>query len=63
MVHLTLKASLIAVLPWLRTGKLKRGLDDLLDVADISTYNRKTRTLIYDEEYACPEHYLYGWLE
>jgi hypothetical protein len=58
-----LKDSLTAALSWLRTGKPKHGLDDLLGVAGISTYDRKTHTFTYDEERACPERYLYGWLE
>ena len=44
--------SLTAALSWLRTGKPKRGLDDLLGVAGISTYDRKTHTFTYDEERA-----------
>jgi hypothetical protein len=55
-----LRGYLAAGLAWLRGGP-KVGLDYLLGMAGIDTYDPKTRTFSYGKW--CPEKFLYGWLD
>jgi len=56
------KNSLSAALDFLR-GEEPDGLEDLVTLAGIMTYDRKTCTFTFDEDRECAEKFLYGWLE